>query len=106
MCRFASGRTTEESYLVSADGVEITVSGEGEIGFALPAFYFDGEKLTEICADGHELSVRYDGWACRYTTDGEIIDLNKKAANRNGHYSVFVAGGKDKLKVSVRIECD
>jgi len=102
-CRFADGRTAEEWYEVSESGVTITVKGDGEIGFALPVFDFDGEKHTEISADAHSLTVRYEGWLCRYTTDGIIQDLNRTVANRNGHYRACLATAQNTLAVEIEI---
>ena len=103
LCSFASERKVKESYRVSGDGVSIAISSEGELGFVLPAFDFDGEKYTEISVDEHSLSVEYDGWLCRYTTDGTIVDLNRIAANRNGHYKTFLAVGEQEIHVKIEI---
>ena len=102
-CRFKNGSETRESYIVNADGVSVRVCGDGEIGFALPALCFDGERHTDISVSEHSLSIAYDGWICRYSTDGEITDLGRIAANRNGHYKAFLAVGKQEIHVSVEI---
>ena len=104
-CRFATGDTVKESYVVDACGVKIVVEGEKGIGYALPAFCFDGDLSPEItlAPDGKSLSIAYQGWICRYTTDGVILDTGKIAANRNGHYRAFVATGEKKLAVAVEI---
>ena len=83
--------------------MSITVDGDGEIGYTLPAFCFDGEVSAEIVSDDHSLTVYYEGWMCRYTTDGTILDLNSIAANRNGHYRVFVATSQHTLNVKIEI---
>ncbi len=103
VCGFIDGRLVREDYAVSEDGVSITVSGEGEIGYALPAFCFDGESYPEIVADEHSLSVSYGGWRCVYKTSGRIISTQRTAANRNGHYKAFLATAKDYLWVTVEI---
>ena len=104
-CRFATGDTVKESYVVDACGVKIVVEGEKGISYALPAFCFDGEASPEVtpAPDGKSLSIAYEGWICRYTTDGVILDTGKIAANRNGHYRAFVATGEKKLAVAVEI---
>ena len=102
-CQFANGQTLTENYCVSANGVSITVQGEGSFGYALPVFAFDGEQHTAWTADAHTLTVRYDGWICRYTTDGTPVDLNRTAANRNGHYQAFVVTGQQELHVHVEL---
>ncbi len=101
---FAAGECVIEQYAVDERGVSVLLEHDGEIGFALPAFAFDGEKYTEITLKKQSLTVRYEGWLCRYETDGEIICLDKKAANRNGHYDVYLAKSKDKLNVQICIE--
>ncbi|MBQ2345719.1 MAG: hypothetical protein II391_00005, partial [Kiritimatiellae bacterium] len=49
------------------------------------------------------LSVSYKGWTCRYSTDGEIVDMDAPVSNRNGRYRVFEARGRDSLKVRISI---
>ena len=102
LCRFAD-TTVEEAYTVSHKGVSVALTGEGEVGFALPALVFDGEIAPEITCDGKTLTISYEGWVCRYTTNGTITDLNKTAANRNGHYQAFLAHGQDVLNVNIQI---
>ena len=102
-CEIPDCRITRERYTVSEKGVSVTVEGEGEIGYALPAFCFDGEALPEIVADERSLTVSYEGWICRYTTSGTVLDLNRIAANRNGHYRAFLATAQDTLKVDIEI---
>ena len=102
-CRFSGGKTVEEHYQVRNSSVAAILQGNGEIGFALPAFSFDGEKTPEIACNGNKLTVTYEGWVCCYTTDGTIIDLNQTAANRNGHYRAFLAHGQDTLHVDIQI---
>ena len=104
-CKFATGEKITESYSVDENGVKIVIEGEGEIGYALPAFCFDGDLSPEItlAPDGKSLSIAYQGWICRYTTDGVILDTGKIAANRNGHYRAFVAVSEKRLAVNVEI---
>ena len=90
-------------YTLSAEGVNIENRGKGKIFYMLPAFDFDGEKHTEITCGETELAVSYEGWTCRYRTDGKILDSGKTAANRNGHYRVFYAEGTDQLTVKIEI---
>jgi hypothetical protein len=102
-CSFATGEKVTESYTVDQNGVCVVLEGEGEIGFALPAFCFDGEKEAEIRLDGNALTVLYEGWSCRYTANGEILDTGLVSANRNGHYRAFVAVAEKKLNVHIEI---
>ena len=102
-CGFANGGSAREEFTVSSEGVDVLVSGEGEVGFCLPVFEFDGENYTEISFTENTLSVKYLGFECRYTTDGKITDLGKIAENRNGRYRTFLAVGKKLLKVKIEI---
>ena len=102
-CRFADGRSVLEKYNVNKDGVSIAIASEGRIGFALPAFSFDGETAPNIVAEENTLTVSYQGWICRYTTNGTVVDLGKTAANRNGHYRAFMATGEDTLNITITI---
>ena len=103
LCRFASGASLTEHYTASANGIGITIEGEGEIGFTLPALCFDGENAPRIEADMHRLCVHYEGWVCRYTTNGKVLNTGKIAANRNGHYRVYLASGYGKVDVQIEI---
>ena len=69
----------------------------------LPAFASDGERETEIVKGGKTLSVRYHGWTCTYSTDGEIVDTGRICYNRNGKYRVFEARGEKSLRATVAI---
>jgi len=101
---FPDGKRISEQYTVNSAGVSVVLRGAGEIGFALTALAFDGEKQTEIVLEKQNLIVFYEGWMCRYKTDGEIINLKKVAANRNGHYGMYLAAGKAELRVNICIE--
>ncbi|MBQ8431505.1 MAG: hypothetical protein IJX28_01340 [Clostridia bacterium] len=100
---FFGEKAVTADYRVNSDGVEIRVWGEGEIAHALPAFAFDGESKPEITATEHTLTVAYQGWICRYTTDGSIRDTGKIACNRNGHYRAFLTHGQGQLTVNIEI---
>lgn len=100
---FASGDKILSEYTVSTDGVDIRVSGTGEVYYMLPAFCFDGEAYTDIDVGEASLGIHYCGWVCRYETDGKIIDLGRIAANRNGHYKVFSASGDKTLNIKIEI---
>lgn len=102
-CHFENGKSIKEQYTVNDSGVSITTEGEGEIAFLLPAFEFDGETKPVIEVEKQTLSVSYKGWICRYTTNGTIGDLNKVAANRNGHYHIFYVAAREVLKVKIEI---
>ena len=103
LCKFTEDRVVKEHYTVNENGVSIKVECDGAVGYALPAFCFDGEISPEITIDAHSLTVSYEGWICRYTTTGTISDLNQVAVNRNGHYSIFIATGQNTLNVKIEI---
>lgn len=88
----------------SADGIDMVVEQSGEIVFAIPAFEFDGETRPRIDCNGNALAVSYHGWTCRYETDGALTDTGRIFGNRNGHYRLFEARAKDRLRVHVTIE--
>lgn len=102
-CAFPNGKAVFVSYALSNCGLRINVRGDGEILFMLPAFSFDGESSTDISFDDSSLSITYEGYACRYTTDGEIWDIGRLGANRNGHYRAFCARSTDSLHINVEI---
>ena len=89
---------------LSGDGMEMALSGDGEVALELPAFDFDGKENTSITHDGTSVSVAYRGWTCRYRTDGRILPMNTAVHNRNGRYKVFHATGANKVKVWITIE--
>lgn len=103
LCQFPGIQTVREHYTVNESGVSITVEGDGEIGYTLPAFCFDGEVSPKITLDNHVLTVSYDGWVCKYAASGRISDLNLIAANRNGHYRVFLASAQNALTIKIEI---
>lgn len=103
LCRFSDDRTVKEYYRVNESGVSITVEGDGEIGYTIPAFCFDGEVSPEITVEEHSLTVSYERWICRYMTNGTILDLNRIAANRNGHCRAFIAKAENSLNLNVDI---
>ena len=88
---------------VSADGVLITLSGEGDLALALPVFEFDGERKTEIRAAERSVGASLDGWTCRYETNGAITDTGLVYGNRNGHYRRYEAWGRGPLTVKVTL---
>jgi hypothetical protein len=88
---------------LTKDGLESVLSGAGGVALQLPAFASDGERETEIVNGGKTLSVRYHGWTCTYSTDGEIVDTGRICYNRNGKYRVFEARGEESLRATVAI---
>ena len=101
-CRFGE-ETADVCYRLDGEGLTVEIAGEGEVACLLPAFFFDGEAYTEIACSDHSLSVSYDGWACRYTTEGQIRELDRFGGNRNGHYKAFAAFGGESVVVRIEI---
>jgi len=95
--------TATLTYTVSADGVTITQSGEGEQSHTLPVLAFDGEIHPAVTVEPSSVTVAYEGRTCRYTTNGGITDTGVTAANRNGHYKVFCASAFGSLRVHIEI---
>ena len=100
---FADGTEQTATYRVSAEGVEISVTGAMENALMLPAFVFDGEKYTDISLDGSALTVSYGGYVCKYETNGAITDLKLLGGNRNGHCKAYAVKKKGELKVRIVI---
>ena len=97
------GQTLTTELKLTAEGAEITVKGEGRVAVMLPAFDFDGETRAETVCGLHRLSVDYQGYTCRYNTDGELSDTGKNGGNRNGVYNIFAATGESSVTVKVEI---
>lgn len=91
------------NYLINDNGLTVSLGGGGNILHLLPAFSFDGEKETEITLDNNILKIEYEGWTCKYTSNGIIKNLEKSARNRNGFYKLYYAEGKGDLKISIEI---
>ncbi|MBE6644960.1 MAG: hypothetical protein E7612_06250 [Ruminococcaceae bacterium] len=102
-CDFGKNLYVTAKYTVNHDGVKIEAVGEGRIAFLLPAFHFDGETYTQILCDGNTLTVKYDGWCCRYIASSAIFALDKMAANRNGYYKAFYISAENKIQVKIEI---
>jgi hypothetical protein len=103
ICEFENGRAVSCDYKVNSNGVEVKVRGSESVGFALPAFDFDGENHTEITHEENTLSVAYEGWVCKYTASGVIKSADKTVRNRNGHYKAYYAKGENELTVTIEI---
>jgi hypothetical protein len=104
-CRWLAKQEVKSAYLLNEDGLKITLSGQGKIGLMLPAFQFDGKEKSVIENSGKTLSIRYRNWICRYSLEqGSVIrDTGKLGCNRNGHYAIFRAEGKDNMTVRISI---
>ncbi len=117
-CTFADGTAVHSSYAVGQNGVTVHVRGRGEIALLLPAFAFDGEVHPDVVWTQDAMCITYRGWLCRYTVEKDaaaedtqarsgaavITDTGCLAANRNGHYRVFAAQGREELTVRITME--
>lgn len=103
-CEFEDREKVEFVCLVDNDGVLLQATSEGdkEMGICLPVFSFDGEKSTEICKQNGKLSVEYERWRCEYQAEA-LIDLDMELANRNGVYKAYIASGKKRVNVRIKI---
>ena len=104
LCRFEEGTEIRETYEVEENGVSIGLTSQGEFGYVLPAFAFDGENETEIALEKNVLTVSYEGWVCRYTASGSISEFDRIGANRNGHYRSFLVKGEKAIQIKIEIE--
>lgn len=103
-CVFTDKTTVECFYTLNSSGLQITYKNNGNLRCLLPAFNFNGEEYTKINCNGKTLEICFADFICCYTvSNGEIIDLEQTAANRNGYYNIFAAEGKDELTVHVKI---
>lgn len=103
LCCRIGDQSVKVKYTLDTDGLGIEINGEGKLACLIPAFFFDGETYTDIHTEKGSLTVSYEGWQCRYTTDGQIRDLEKLGGNRNGHYKAFCAAGENTFRVWVEI---
>lgn len=100
---FGGGDIAKAKYTVSESGVLIEVYRDDAVAYTLPAFLFDGEKYTDISEGERSLTIRYNGWMCRYTSSAPIEDSGRIAANRNGHYKEFITTNEGSLRISIEI---
>ena len=84
-----------EHYTVSAGGVKCALTGEGEKGFMLPAFDFDGESHTVITEEAHSLTVTYGESRCIYRFSGRLAEGYRTCGNRNGIYRIYTLYSDD-----------
>ncbi len=103
-CILTNGAEVKFSCFVDENGVMVRAdtATDKEIGIALPAFDFDGEKKTRIAYQKDKIQVEYDGWICEYSSQN-IADLETYFANRNGIYKGYIATGKAHVEVRIKI---
>ena len=89
---------------LSSGGLETSLSSSEDLALTLPVLCFDGETHVRAKVGAKSLAIAFNGWTCRWDTDGEIVDTGKVYANRNGHYRRFEARGRKHLAVKIAIE--
>ncbi len=103
-CTLLNGNIIKSLYSVTEKGVDIKISGKGEIGLCLPAFEFDGENETVINTDDGSIEIKYLESRCRYEFDGVLNPEYQYFYNRSGKYRVYKVSDKDNLKVHIEID--
>ena len=88
---------------LSSEGLGTVLAGADDLALTLPVLSFDGETRVEAKVGARSITITFNGWTCRWKTDGEIVDTGKIYANRNGHYRRFEARGKKRLTVKISI---
>ena len=101
-CAFRCGGAEWQSRL-SRDGLEMVLEGKGEQAMSLPVFVTDGERTSRIVVGANAVEVAFDGWLCRYETDGRLTDTGLVYGNRNGHYRRFDVRGDGSVRVLARL---
>jgi len=86
-CRMKN-TVVKQTYEVSESGVDISLEGEGRLGFMVPAFEFDGRDYTDIQLSCGKIEVVYNGSKCTYTWNGNVLGC-ETYNNRNGRYRVY-----------------
>ncbi len=110
LCTLPDGNTLTQIVHVTADGVTLTVTGEGEIGIELPIFVSDGQNTTHYAMIDDTLSVVLGGWCCHAKTDGIFtLSCNESNApliyqNRNGIYHRALASGRGSVRVHIQLK--
>ncbi len=100
---FANGSKVITEYVVNKNGVKVKIKGNEKICYLLPALNFDGDVYAVTIEQENLLEVRYNGWICRYTTDGKIISTQKTHANRNGLYNKYLISADKEINLKIEI---
>ena len=88
---------------LSRRGMKIILKGDGEQLMTLPALIFDGETKPLVESSANSLAIHFNGWVCRYKTNGKISDTGIIHANRNGHLRRYDANRKGRLVIRGKI---
>lgn len=102
LCRIGDTSVTE-TYTVTEEGVTVTVSADSPVAILFPVFRYDGQTETEITASAQTITVRFNGYICRYRTDG-CFERGGEIGNRNGRYICYCASGKNCIRLFIHAE--
>lgn len=97
------GTRTQMDCRMKNDRMEIFVRGPEEVALLFPVFDFDGESRPAQVVAEHRAEVHYRDWVCAFLSPERIIDLQRTACNRNGHYRAFAVEGKGSLSLKITI---
>ena len=89
---------------LSERGLEMELEGAGDLALALPVLQDDGERQATLRQQERTATVEFNGWQCRWITDGTLVDTGTVVANRNGHYRRLEARGQGHLNVRIVLE--
>ena len=92
-----------EKYIVSDNGIEMRVEGNGELEIMLPVFKFDGRDHTEIHCSQGLLTVNYKGHICKYVSESNFTSTDRIYENRNGEYAAYKLSGKNSIGLNIYI---
>lgn len=101
LCTLGNKTKVEQTYTVSASGVDITLSNGENIGFFVPVFDFDGKNNTEITVKNDEIICKYKNFMCIYRFSGEVKEQEEYVYNRNGRYRLMRVLGQ-KLHIEIK----
>ncbi len=88
-----------ELYRIAADGVEITLTGQGMLAYAVPLFVQDGKISSTIALSGGEAVVVWEGAQLHVTTPDTLTDTGMLYRNRNGVYRLHTISGENTVKL-------
>ena len=88
LTRDFDGKSVNEMYIVSENGVNIKLTGEHKMGFMVPVFESDGSISACITEAPNQIQSVYEGFACCYTFESCNTSYTYYY-NRNGRYRVY-----------------
>ncbi|MBQ2316373.1 MAG: hypothetical protein II372_03635 [Clostridia bacterium] len=79
----------EQKISLCENGVDVYLEGDGNIGFMVPVFDFDGKNHTEITQTKNSIQVKYKNCYCSFGFEGDTFSEHEIYYNRNGRYRVY-----------------